>query len=102
MTTPGGSQATRTVGTFSEANTSPVYVKFGFTAVATGSTTEFVLAGTVSSGTFFIDDVSMPGPVLSIPIARPAALLGLFFALLCATLGDILPRLCRGGGTRLG
>jgi hypothetical protein len=41
------------------ADTSPDYRQYTFTAMASGLSTDFVFAGIVTSGTFFIDDVSV-------------------------------------------
>ena len=43
----------------SGGKTSTTYAQFSFIAVATDVATDFVFGGTVTSGTFFIDDISI-------------------------------------------
>lgn len=50
------------------ADTSTTYRQYTFTATALGPATDFVFAGTVAGGTFFLDDVSVS------PVPEPSQL----------------------------
>lgn len=70
-----------TIGvTATGSDTSTTYTQYMFSHITTEATTDFVFGGTVTGGTFFIDDVS----IQAIPLPGALALFAPALLILCA------------------
>ena len=58
------------------ADTSTTYSGYSFTHTATSTLTDFIFGGTVTSGTFFIDDVSIDVSPSAVPVPAAVWLFG--------------------------